>query len=1121
MEKAIILMCAALPLAALCAESLPDPYKTSDAPILGPAPTPVMEQVFWVQLNVPPDVEVKAVAPEGVRLLDKTKPGKGRTRTRLYFRSDRGVKDASIAIEVSDREVVSVPLRVLSYREDIEEKTKAVPGVDPSARKRGRSYYTAEKIEVARRNLKDFPALGDGIKRADPHDAMSDEQMFACVPSWNVPRQCYSNWPCPHCGEAIYKTSGFYPWQRSSAQPFKAQCPLCKKFFPTNDITKDDFTSGEYPDDGWGWDPGSGRRDEFAGWVGYYNHHVPWYWAADYTHRMALRYMLFGDEEAAHRAGVLLCRMAYVYPGMDMRWQQVRTKYSRPGRLFVDGNWERNGVLVPLCRAYDAIWERIGNDTRLAEFLGKKDSAIRSPDDVKALIETYLIQVFGWDWVRRGLSGGSMGAREEDMAQFAVCADMGPVSERWLEEIFTHAYNSGTDKGGFDDENLVNTLNREGPTLVSALGYAVGYLGSKSDMAEILSQVTSPRWKGRCNLYDPVLYPKLRAEYDAWLDFLVAGQFGPGYGDSGNPLGERYPKGIPVSARAAYERAYGRWPTDRLARAIFVLGKKAPELFEEDVWPRVEAQAKQAGPEPPARSRVLDGAGFVFLESRPSAPDLNKRAGIALRYGYGHGHHHQDNLNIEMFAKGLSIAPELGYPCWAHPMGNTGHVAHHNTGMIDGLGQYAGAISRGDLEMFACAPEASFADVSAQPSGFPNRAYRRAVCLADAPGDNVYLFDVLRLAGGATRTYCFHSPPQDDFQSNLSFQPRDDALKLNWQVSGYKKNIVEPQAATSDGDVWGDWKYEGKSPRLRVHLLGHPQRRYIAAKCAKPDIPPIRYLFAEDEAKDGASEFVALWQPYEGKPFIEGVERLPVEGARAGEFQPVAVRVTLSGGQADTFLYTHDPETPLRCGGLEFRGSFGYWSEREGKLRTIHLVNGDRLCRGAEGITAAPAAFRAKITGVDYLASAITLDRKVPSDMDLKGQLAYIRAGNHRTAYHIAEVLPSGDAVRLDLSAIIFRSRMTKVGEDRKHIVCELSPPIETSRGFKPGYYDGAALTGEDRKTTYRVVGVKDDQVLLDRQVDEKDFPDADGDGRRMVSIYDMGPGDEVGVYGSVFKRLE
>jgi len=1122
--RILILAWTGLTMVGACASyagPLPDPYRHSDKPFIGPTPRPIMEQVFWVQLNVAPDTPVEVMAPAGVRLLDRTKPGKGRTHTRLYFRSDRGIEKDAIAVKIAGRKDVSVPLRVLTYRQDIEEKTKAVPGVDPSARKQGRSYYTDEVIALAKENLRKFPELRRGLAGRTRYDRMKDEALFASLPSWSVPRQCYSNWPCPHCGKSIYRAGGFYPWRRSRSRPFKGQCPLCNRFFPTNDFAKNDFTSGDAPDDGWGWDPGSGKRSDFAGWVANYNH-LHWQTFGGDLHRMALRYLLLGDEDAAHKVAVLVSRMAYVYPGMDMRWQQVRARYLRRGRLLVDGNHERNSVLVPVCRAYDAIFDHIEKDSRLVEFLQTKDPAVRSPDDVKALIETYLIQVFGWDWIRRELSGGNMGAREEDMAQFAACANMGAMSDRWIEELFTHAYNSGANVGGFDDETLVNTVTREGPCMIAALGYAYGYLVSKSNMAEILSKVTSPRWKARCNLYDVRLYPKFRAEFDAWIDFLVAGQFRPGYGDSGGPGGARFPRGLPPRLRTAYERAYRRWPTDKLARAIHRLGRpRIRPLFEPDVWPQVEAQTRKAGPAPPMQSRVMDGVGFVFLESRAHATALKKRAGIALRYGYGRGHHHQDNLNIEMFAKGLSVAPELGYPCWAHPMGGTSHVAHHNTGMIDRSPQYPGAISRGDLEMFALAPEASFADVSAQPSGFPNRMYRRAVCLADAPGDNVYLVDVLRLAGGTVRTWCFHGPPHDDFRSNLAFGPKArQAVELKGFRGRYANNVVEPQLAASDADVWADWKYQGRDVRMRITLLGGSGRGYVTARCAKTDLPPIRYLFAEEEGADGASEFIALWQPYEGKPFIEKVERLRVEGAGPGEFPPAAVRVTLAGGQEDTFLYSQQPDVPLRCGDIEFQGSFGYWSEAAGTPRALHLVNGSLLRKGGQGVANVSRAFRAKITAADYRENTVTLDRRLPAEADVKGRLLYVRAGPHRTAYHVAEVLPSGDAVRLDLNAMIFRSQVLHVGKNRRHVVCEIPPPFEAARGFKSGYYDGATLMGEDRKAAYRVTRVNNHTIYLDRSVDDADFRDVDADGRGMVSMYDFGPGDQVVMYRSVFKKF-
>ncbi len=1144
--RAILCCVGVLLMSAAFAADLPNPYEKSDEARVGPGPVPVMEQMFWVEVKLDPATDVEVIAPEGVALLDKTKPGHalrpsaedeveagGGGWTRFYFRSDRGVRDNGIVLKPARGKPISVPLTVRTYREDLEEQIKVVPGVDPSARKQGRSYYTDEMMAIARENLAKEPALGDRIKGTTRYDEMSDEETFAALPSWSVPRQCYSNWPCPHCGEVIYRHSGFYPWRVDTNEPFKLKCPDCGEYFPTNDWLNDDFTSGDYPDDGWGLDlTGKGERGDFAGWVAYYNHHTLWQRLGGELKRLSLRHLLFGDEEAAHKCGVLLARMAYVYPGLNMRWQQVREKYLRHGRLLVDGNWERTQILVPACQAYDAIWEQIGSDQALADFLHTKDETINSPEDVRALIDTYLVQVFGWDWLRRELSGGNMGARETDLAYMAVCANMGPVSERWIEELFTHAYSSGLNKGGFDDETLINTMTREGPVWIAALGYAYGYLDSKSNMAEILSRVTSERWKSRCNLYDERLYPKFRAEFDTWPRMLVAGQFGPNYGDSGGPRGSRYPEGIVKNLRLEYERAYRRRPTDEIAREIYRAGQRDPNLFEPDVWEQIEEHATRVGPAPPLENRVLDGVGFVFLESRAQAEEMNRRAGIALRYGYGRGHHHHDNLNVELWAHGLDLAPELGYPCWAHPMGNTNFVAHHITGMIDYKPQYKSAISHGSLEMFAGAPEASFADVSAEPDGFPNRFYRRAVCLADAPGGNVYLFDVLRMAGGTVRTYCFHGPPFDEFETNLSFGPKgEEPLAVENIGRGLAKNIIEPQNAASDGDAWADWRHhhertkdEDADVHLRLHLLGETGRRYVTALCAKTDIPPIRYLFAEDEAEDGASEFVAIWQPYltEAGPFVEKIERLEVEGdSEQGEFGPVAVRVTLAGGQVDTLIYSLEPEARLRCGELELQGSFGYWSEVDGKPRCAHLVNGTRLVKGEVGVTQDEPRIEATVTKVDLTENLLTLDRKLPVGDELAGALIYLRGGEHRTAYHIAEVLEPGDVVRLDLNGIIFRSKVEAFAEDGSQLVCELPPSIEAARNFKPGYYNGALLTGEDLKARYRVERVEGEKVFADRPLDPVDFPDADGDGRVVMSIHDHGPGDQATICSSVFRRWE
>ena len=144
---------------------------------------------------------------------------------------------------------------------------------------------------------------------------------------------------------------------------FQAACPECKRTFPSNDFARDDFTGGEFPDDGWGYDlTGQGDRDEHAGWVAHANQFVVWHRVGQKIERLALRYQLWGDRAAAHRAGLLLARIAYVYPGMDTRWQQIGSGYLRPGKVELDQNWEYSVSILPALRAYDAIYDYLATD---------------------------------------------------------------------------------------------------------------------------------------------------------------------------------------------------------------------------------------------------------------------------------------------------------------------------------------------------------------------------------------------------------------------------------------------------------------------------------------------------------------------------------------------------------------------------------------------------------------------------------------------------------------------------------------------------------------------------------------------------------------------------------------
>ena len=204
--------------------------------------------------------------------------------------------------------------------------------------------------------------------------------------------------------------------------------------------------------------------------------------------------------------------------------------------------------------------------------------------------------------------------------------------------------------------------------------------------------------------------------------------------------------------------------------------------------------------------------------------------------------------------------------------------------------------------------------------------------------------------------------------------------------------------------------------RTRACTCWEAGRRYLTARY----ISPTRRRYASssrDGEEGGASEFVAVWEPYVGERFVERVERLPVEGDGAGPFRPVGVRVTLAGGQVDTFIYTSDPAAEVECGGIRLQGRFGYYSEQDGKPRCLHLVDGKRLGRGALGIEDPAGPFVTNVAAVGLTDHWLTLDAPMPSEARLPGRVLYLAGGKHRTAYHLADVSEAGDRVGLTLTA--------------------------------------------------------------------------------------------------------
>ena len=268
----------------------------------------VQQPTFWIVgqwtrilIRTPADCgELLVNHPEPLTLLDRWPHRPGDTVQRFYFRATEPLVSGQITFRAGEHSL-DLPVRVLSWEQVLSERfevplnppgaetrgginwgdTLALPRLFPmqgrDERKSKPSYLTAEELENQRQSFQ------QDLRRhaaENLHLTADLQKLFHAIPESTIPRAVYVNNAvyqthpkpakgCPECGEKIFSgRSSFYPWVLDREnQPFKVQCPECQRWFPSNDFAAGDMTSGDYPDDGWGYFDGEGRPYSF---VAYY-----------------------------------------------------------------------------------------------------------------------------------------------------------------------------------------------------------------------------------------------------------------------------------------------------------------------------------------------------------------------------------------------------------------------------------------------------------------------------------------------------------------------------------------------------------------------------------------------------------------------------------------------------------------------------------------------------------------------------------------------------------------------------------------------------------------------------------------------------------------------------------
>jgi hypothetical protein len=986
-------------------------------------------------------------------------------------------------IAVSRVVVVLTLLCCAAAQADLTPPADRKPKYPPKTR---RMIRTDAELAQARENIKKYPsakAVADGIiKEADRWLAWDDAALVELITTSDVPRAFETGAAgCPKCGDSIYQGGkGHYNWIIDLKRPFKVQCPKCKTLFPSNDYEAY-YKSGlkdkkgwdtEYVDDGWGYKGANGEKYWF---VAYYNH---WMWHLNMTsgvHSLALAYQLTGETKYAHKAAVMLHRIAQVYPGMDHEFQSrygemVRAQGGHYRGKVVNSIWE-TGLISRLADAYDSVWETIDGDAELQKETGKTGEQIRS------YVEANLLED-GIDAIFDGKIRGNFGMHQRALVKLALARQTGE-NAKWFDDLMNASSSRAATQGlSFA---LYNLVYRDGLPSETSPGYNFIWVSGISTYGSQLA-------KGGAKVFE---IPRMRRLYDGVLDQIVVRSLTPSLGDFGTAYGA-LSGDSPETFQTAY-RAYGDERYARMLAKSGATGDGTFKTFESLLQPPVEAKTDGLAPLP---SRLMDGYGMGIVNDRA---DENA---VSLYYGLKAGHGHFDRLAIDLFANGKPMMPDLGYPdamndfvpgiySWSK------NTISHNTVVVDARRQLGNVPGR--AEMFVDGSFARIMDVSGDGTYPQTSTYRRALTMVDAgPGQSYYL-DVFTVAGGKQHDYSLHGPPgkfemiggtwSEPAKGTLAGEsvavgefyddPKLGAKDYKGGYGGYAgsgfQHFTNVRRLTDPTAPWiGQWSHEkDASAKVRIRVLAQPGQQMILANATvspvnHPEV--LHYLIDRRQGEGLSSRFVSVIEPYKGTEFIRSVQ-----AAGFKEGSGTAVRVERADGNTDLVVY--DPagaaktldageRTDARVAVVTYRPDHA--------VVRAWFAGGTFLEAGGRTWKSAPAP-AGDVVGVNPAKSEVRVKLSSAGDVKpelLVGRIVHFRNDLRRTAHPVAAARMEGQELVLTTKddLIVGRARVAKI--DGQAVLTKTALPLAAT-------YKGAAVTTADFSGAWTITEAVEGKIAL------------------------------------------
>lgn len=829
---------------------------------------------------------------------------------------------------------------------------------------------------------------------------MSDEALWLLPASQDMPRDNTVNRKgdgCPACGKEHFNA----PYNPSrwlidiDKHPWQVECANCGQRFPTNDFAayyesaldehgffrlgKGDPKFLEPTQNGGNpaWvDDGTGIEVDGKKWfaaAGYASR--LWRKLIDVVHNLARAYALTDDPKYAHKAGVLLDRIADMYPDMDFNPHYRRgMEFSSggSGRGRIQGQIWENFTATKLAEAYDLVYDALARDKDLAAFSSRMSAAHNlgdksSPNKVIDHVENNLVKEF----IEAALAGqivGNVGFQQRTMATVAIALDHPEITPRYLDWLFT-------EDGGKIPYIMREVLCREGLGNEAAVGYSSIPGKMFAELAWMLR-----RYEGydRHDLYRD--YPKFRRCYTMGAAVRGAGRVFPNWGDSNKCMNMgRYGLTLPAEMALQGYRVYGGRD---IAREVWLSNHKSLDRVKLDAFDaepeavleslRRDLALELAGEQPSLRSYNSGGYGCAFLEAGRG----KSARSMMFYYGRMLFHGHRDRLAIQMVAHDVWAIPDLGYPLYTgrYPkrIGWTSHVISHNTVMVNDTNPHKSASYSGRTRLFDERKPVAVAEIDGDgPAIYEGvKTYARCLVMVDVDDENSYVVDVFRVRGGKN-----HRLIQNAGGPEAEVGP---SLKLKWQEKGTYAGEDVDYGQFYDGDpdwhyngtgfmflkdvargktdlpFWADWPLvdprrtmpEGWNAHLRVHNLSQVDE---VAMCTgvppeyKGNPPALRYMLRSRFGENLETQFLSVIEPYNGAPIIREVRALHNTIGQGPGDARAALEVVLADGRRDVILVAEEPAN-MSTDGVKMHGRIGFVRyDGDGNALAARLFEGTQL----------------------------------------------------------------------------------------------------------------------------------------------------------------------------------